>query len=288
MSSALIRFVLSLFLVGSLAGTFASLTLADPPVADSGLRRDVEYANVDGTSLTLDAFTPPGDGPFPACILVHGGGFTKGDKHSYITPIFEPLGKAGFAWFTIDYRLAPGHRWPAQADDVIAAIRWVKSHAAEYKVDAQRIAIIGESAGGHLVSWAGVKAPDDARVAAIVPFYAPHDLELQVERRKELGESMRGLLGLTELNDEAKATLRSASPITYVHEKLPPFLLIHGDEDKTVPLEQSTRFQQAMQSAGNTCDLVVIAGGGHGMGGWNKLESDYREQMIEWLKKTLR
>jgi acetyl esterase len=77
------------------------------------LKTDIEFARVGDVSLTLDAFVPEGAGPIPTCTLVHGGGFVRGDKQSYIKPLFEPLSKAGFAWFTINYRLAPQHRWRA-------------------------------------------------------------------------------------------------------------------------------------------------------------------------------
>ncbi len=276
-----------LTVLGHAGGAFAA-----PPNAPAGdsagtLRRDIEYRDVEGVRLTLDAFVPPGDGPFPTCILVHGGGFTKGDKRSYITPLFDALGKAGFVWFTIDYRLAPKYRWPACADDVEAAVVWVKRHAAEFKVDPRRIALIGESAGGHLVSYVGVRGSGEARVAAVVPFYAPHSLEMQVRKRQSLGAAETGLLGLTELNDDAYAKLRAISPSNYIQKGLPPFLLIHGDQDKQVPFEQSTVFQEQMRAAGNVCELIVVPQGGHGMGGWDKLYSDYREQMIAWLKKTL-
>ncbi len=176
------------------------------------LKKDIEFATIGGVSLELDAFVPAGDGPFPTCILVHGGGFTKGTKQSFITPIFEPLSKAGFVWFTIDYRLAPDHRWPACADDVQTAIRWVKAHAKEYKVDPQRIALIGESAGGHLVSYAGAVGKDDTSVAAVVPFYAPHDFVLQNENREKLGPSMVALFNLTELNDDSRKVLTAHRP----------------------------------------------------------------------------
>ena len=258
--------------------------------ADSALpavKADVEFARVGDISLTLDAFVPDGAGPFPTCILVHGGGFTKGDKQSYIKPLFEPLSQAGFAWFTINYRLAPQHRWPACAEDVETAIRWVKSHARDYKVDVTRIAIIGESAGGHLVSYAGTRAKSDTSVAAVVPFYAPHDLELQVRHRNALGESMTALLGLTELNDDTWKRLRAVSPGSHVHKGMPPYLLIHGDKDLTVPFEQSTRFQKQMLDLGNQCDLITIPEGVHGMGSWDKLNSDYREKLIAWLNVTL-
>ena len=270
--------------------TLLLLSANSADAADSAapsLRADIEFVKVGEVSLTLDAFVPEGPGPFPTCILVHGGGFVRGDKQTYIKPLFEPLSKAGFAWFTINYRLAPQHRWPACAEDVETAIRWVKAHAEEFKVDVTRIALIGESAGGHLVSYVGVKGKDDTRVAAVVPFYAPHDLELQVKHRNMLGESMTALLGLTELNDDAWKRLREVSPSSYVHKGTPPFLLIHGDKDPTVPFEQSTRFQKQMKEVGNLCDLITIPDGVHGMGSWDKLNSDYRDQLVAWLKTTL-
>src|SRR5262249_8344655 len=95
------------------------------------------------------------------------------------------------------------------------------------------------------------------------------------------------LLGLTELNDDAWKKLRETSPSSYVHKQMPPYLLIHGDKDPTVPYEQSVRFQKQMRDAGNVCDLVTVAGGVHGMGGWAKLGSDYQQQMIAWLNRTL-
>ena len=271
----------SLLLLTSLVGA------ADKPFTFPGLKQDIEFAKTGDVSLTLDAFVPEGAGPFATCILVHGGGFTKGDKHSFITPIFEPLSHAGFVWFTINYRLAPQHPWPACADDVAAAIRWVKTHAADYKVDVNRIALIGESAGGHLVSWAGVTGTGDTRVTAVVPFYAPHDLAVQVKRRGELG-GLAGLIGSEKLDDAAWKKLADISPINHIKPGLPPFLQIHGAADSTVPHSQSVDFEAKMKAAGNACETLTIPGGGHGMGGWAKLDSDYAAQMIAWLRKTLK
>ena len=256
--------------------------------ARAELKTDIEFAKPGGVSLTLDAFVPEGNGPFPTCILVHGGGFTRGDKTSFIKPLFEPLGKAGFAWFTINYRLAPTNRFPACIEDTEAAIRWVKAHAKEYKVDTQRIAIIGESAGGHIVSLVGVRAKGDTSIAAVVPFYAPHDLEFQVKARNAAGKSMEALFGITELNDAAWKTLRDASSTSYLRKDLPRYLLIHGDKDAQVPYEQSVKFNEKMKAIGAHCDFITIKEGAHGMGGWAKLNSDYQEQMIAWLKKVLK
>jgi len=252
------------------------------------LKTDIEFARPGGVSLTLDAFVPEGRGPFPTCILVHGGGFVRGDKQTFIKPLFEPLSKAGFAWFTINYRLAPTNRFPANIEDTEAAIRWVKAHAKEYKVDPKRIVLIGESAGGHIVSFVGVRGKGETSVAAVVPFYAPHDLELQVKARNALGPSMTALFGLTELNDAAWKALRDASSTSYLRKDLPPYLLIHGDEDVQVPYEQSVKFQERMKAIGARCDLITIKNGAHGMGGWDKVGSDYKEQMIAWLRKTLK
>lgn len=262
---------------------------AEPPATTlPALQADIEFAKVGDVGLTLDAFVPEGEGPFPTCILVHGGGWMRGTKQSYIKPLFEPLSRAGFTWFTINYRLAPDHRWPACSEDVATAIRWVRANAKKYKVDPARIALIGESAGGHLVSWAGAHSKGDTAVAAVVPFYAPHDLELHVRNRNALGAPMEALLGLKELNDEAYQVLRAASPSSQIHSGMPPYLLIHGDADEQVIYEQSPKFQEKMKAAGNRCDLIHIEGGAHGMGGWQKLGSDYQEQMIAWLRQVLK
>lgn len=256
-------------------------------LARAELKTDIEFAKVGNVSLTLDAYTPDGEGPFPTCILVHGGGFTRGDKTTFIKPLFEPLSKAGFTWFTINYRLAPKYKYPANIEDTEAAIRWVKAHAAEYKVDVNRIALIGESAGGHIVNMVATRAKGETSVAAVVPIYAPHDLELQVKLRKVLGTGLEALLGLKEINEETFKVLRETSPSSYLRADLPPYLLIHGDKDAIVPYEQSVQFQKKLQALGVKCDFITVQGGEHGMGSWDKLGSDYKEQLVAWLKTIL-
>ncbi|MBM3458277.1 MAG: alpha/beta hydrolase, partial [Armatimonadetes bacterium] len=249
---------------------------------------DLEFARAGEVGLTLDAAIPEGPGPFPTAILVHGGGFVRGDKQSFIKPLFEPLQKAGFAWFSINYRLAPAHRYPACLEDVETAIRWVNAHAREYRVDRARIALIGESAGGYLVSAAGARLRATARVTTVVPFYAPHDLEFQVRHRNDLGEAMRSLFGLTELNDAAWQTLRGASVGQFLKKGMPPYLLIHGTRDEQVPYEQSVRFAEQMEALGNSCELYTVPEGGHGMGGWERNHPEYREFLLRWLRKTMK
>src|SRR6185369_15942320 len=91
-------------------------------------RKDVEYGRPDNKPLLLDLHVPDGPGPFPTAILIHGGGFDEGSKSTNVRPLFEPLANAGFAWFSIDYRLAPKFRFPEAREDMDAAIKWVKAN----------------------------------------------------------------------------------------------------------------------------------------------------------------
>jgi acetyl esterase/lipase len=130
-------------------------------------QKDIEYGRPDGKPLLLDLHVPDGPGPFPAAILVHGGGFDEGSKSTNVRPLFDVLASAGFAWFSIDYRLAPEFRFPQAIADVNSVIRWVKAGAAMYRVDVSKIALIGESAGGFLVNDAGTHETPDTKVAAV-------------------------------------------------------------------------------------------------------------------------
>lgn len=260
------------------------------------VKRDIEYAQAGGESLKLDAFVPEGAGPFPAVIFVHGGGWSGGDKTGGNDPLFAPLAARGIAWFTINYRLAPKHHYPAPVEDVQTAVAWVKAHAAEFKVDPQRLALVGESAGGQLVAQAAVLAKDGTRVAAVVPFYAPVDFIADMERRGGLSTSMRGLFGRTEAKaDEATLQLlREASPIHqigqigHVRAGLPPFLLVHGTGDMSVLYNWSPQFQAKLRAAGVSCDLITIPDGAHGMARWESHNPEYKEKVADWLAQKLK
>ncbi|HVZ48053.1 MAG TPA: family 43 glycosylhydrolase [Gemmatimonadaceae bacterium] len=256
---------------------------------------DLEYGQAAGEKLLLDASVPAGDGPFPVAILIHGGGWSRGDKRSVpvgdsadIAPWFAPLTAGQFAWFSINYRLAPKHRWPACLEDVETAIRWVKAHAAEFKGDPDRIALIGHSAGGHLAAFAGTVVDDRARVQAVVG-YAPvtnHEQELPV--RGGVSTSLQALLNRPkEITPESLGLLRTISPLNHVRPGLPAYLLIHGDADKTVPIQQSYDFRAKLQENGVPCELLVIPGGVHALAKWGELAPDYPARMIAWLRTTL-
>ncbi len=260
------------------------------------LRKDVEYGQAGGERLLLDASVPAGAGPFPVAILVHGGGWSGGDKAGSnhpgdgadISPWFAPLTAAGFTWFSINYRLAPQNRWPACLEDVQTAIRWVKVHAAEFKGDPRRIVLVGHSAGGHLVCLAAVLAADDTRVQAVVGFAPVTDFEQELPVRGGLSPSLQNLHNRPkEMTPGALALLRETSPINHVQAGLPPFLLLHGDGDKTVPLEQSRNFQAKLRASGVPCELLIIPGAPHGLLTWDKFDPDYAAKMTAWLQRTL-
>ena len=253
-------------------------------------RNDIEFAKPGGVPLTLDASIPAGEGPFAAVIVVHGGGWEAGTKRSYEKPVLPVLTEAGFAWFTINYRLAPEYKYPAAVEDVEAAVRWVKAHAKEYKVDTERIALMGESAGGHLVAMVAVRPTKETRVAAVVDFYGPHDLYKRESEHGGVSKNLRQLLGVEKLDEEGIAKLKEASPATYVKKGLPPFLFIHGTKDAGVPYNQSLLMCAKLRAAGNRCEVFPVEGAPHGMGAWEENPNwlGYKQKVVEWLREALR
>jgi len=260
----------------------------------AAVQQDIEYKNVDGKALTLDASVPEGAGLFPAVILVHGGSWGRGDKRSYVTPLFDPLAAARYVWFSIDYRQTPQYQFPAPTDDLISAIEWVREHADEYKVDTSRLVLIGESAGGQMVGYVGARYGQELGIAAVVDFYGPNDMIVQGAKTKKEQEHpdpankspslLPEYLGIKDWDDAATEKMRESSPITYVSAEMPPFLCVHGTVDPQVDYSQSVNFCGAAAKAGGKCVVQTVEGGGHGMGGW---KTDWKPGVFAWLKKTL-
>jgi len=278
------------------------LLLAAATLACAADQKAVEFGHPGKDPLLMDLHVPDGAGPFPAAILVHGGGFDAGSRATNVRPLFEPLANANFAWFSIDYRLAPEAHYTEAVADVNAAIRWVKAHAAEYHVDPAKIAIIGESAGGFLVNYVGTHQTPETRVAAVVDFYGPTDYgALALERKAHPeafnmtsinGHAAHGggihYFGVDELNEAGLAKLRTVAPLFAVKKGMPPFLIIHGTKDDQVSFSQSTEFRDAMRKNGVPVEMITVEGGGHGMGGWRAPEMQHwKGEMVAWLEKTL-
>jgi acetyl esterase len=253
-------------------------------------RTDIEYANRGGESLTLDASIPDGKGPYPAVIIVHGGGFTQGNKGSFVTPLFPVFTNAGFVWFTINYRLAPKSHFPAPIEDAEDAVRWVKAHAAEYKVDPNRTALLGESAGGHIVAYIAATSGSKLGLKGVVPFYAPHDLYYEAMNQPQAQKTLRAFVGTgEEMNPAVIELLKQASPYYHVQKNMPSMLLIHGTADDLVAYEQSVRMLDKLRSAGVTAELYTVKDGNHGMGSWEQIPGGnaYKQYLVTWLRKTL-
>ena len=265
-------------------------------------QKDVEYTRPGGKAVLLDLHVPDGPGPFPAAILIHGGGFDEGSRSTNVKPLFDVLANAGYAWFSIDYRMAPEFRQPEASEDVASAIKWVKAHAATYHVDVARIALIGESAGGFLVNYAGTHETPETRVRAVVDIYGPVDYgKLALERRDHPERfNMTSInrhaangggihfFGAAQLDAAGLEKLHAVSPIFGVHKGMAPFLCIHGTKDDQVSYEQSPAMCKAMKVVGAGCEVIPIEGGGHGMSGWKAPEQQHwKPEMLAWLKKTM-
>lgn len=256
-----------------------------------GWTNDIVYSDP-MLAQKLDVWAPSGEGRFPIAIVVHGGGWVGGDKRiEWVQPLFPLLQQANFTIFTINYRLTPQSPYPAMIQDLEAAIKWVRKNAKKYKGDKDRIALIGESAGGHMVAYVGAKGRGDTKVDAVVDFYGAHDLLVLAKDRDggDLSKIARNLLQ-KPADNETEWRLREASPIQYVHKGMPPFLFITGTGDTTVPPNQSTLMCDKMKSVGARCEVFTIDAAPHGMSNWEKNPAfqTYKPKMVEWLKATLR
>lgn len=198
----------------------------------------------------------------------------------------------GYVAATVEYRLAPAARFPAQLDDALAAVKWLRTHASKYRVDSKRIAVAGGSAGGHLASllgmnswngtdWSGVSA--EGRVQAVVAFNPVLDLRPPATPPSP---AEPGLLGASF--GENPSLWRDASPVSHVGKSAAPFLLLHGTGDELVPYAQSLTMQRLLQKAGVTAELFTADGAGHGFLNAAPWYEPTVARMQEFLDRILR
>ncbi len=253
---------------------------------------DIEYARVDGDSLRMDAALPATTEKTPAVIIVHGGGWVRGDRRVDVQPLFKPLSDAGFAWFSISYRLATDvTQFGVAITDVQNAVVYVRSHAAEYNIDPGKIALIGESAGGQLAAMAALRGHGDTAVRAVVALYTPSDLVRLVKNSNYIPARIRNSVNGTPWESLIMAGLTQLSPIDNVRRDMPPFLFIHGTDDSLVPFEQSREMCERMKSAGASCEIYPVVGAGHGIRWWESspgLAAAYKHKMVDWLRQEFR
>ena len=240
---------------------------------------ELTYASVDGTELRLDLFRPTQAKvqSFPTVIWVHGGAWRAGSKSD--VPVLAWLNH-GFAIASVDYRLSPAAKFPAQVHDIKAAIRYLRASADQLNLDPNRFVIAGASAGGHLAALVGVSSgvselegtvgeyleqPSD--VQAIVAFYGASNLQTILSQSTAHGLSVREpalQLLLGGQPDEVPDLARLASPVAHVDSRDPPLWLIHGDADPQMPFEQSQELNSAFQKEKLSVNLDIVPGGKHG------------------------
>jgi alpha-L-fucosidase 2 len=257
----------------------------------------VLYGTVDGQPLTTDYYAPAGKGPHPIAIVIHGGGYHGGDsKNGSEAYVADFLAPAGYAVFSINYRLAPKYPYPYMVLDVERAVRYIRYHAKEWNADPDKIALVGGSAGGFLSNMVGLlNAPGDpgasdpvdresARAQAVVSLFAQSSFEFV-----PLNADVHRLLDPLIAEKGLQAAIQEASPITYASKDAPPFLEILGDRDEYIPFSEATNLQTALRAVGVRCDIIRIPNGKHGTGEWHKLPGvpDWEREMTEWLNTRL-
>jgi acetyl esterase/lipase len=235
--------------------------------ADGGLVHEgLTYAVVRGfRPLLLDLRLPPGPDPAPVVVWVHGGGFQYGDRRypsDEMAPeaFWRAATRAGLAVATIDYRLSGEARFPAQQEDAAAALAFLRRNAGQLGLDAERIGLWGESAGGAIAALAAFA---DRAVRAAALWYPVTDMGV---RNPALADSSEGRLLGGRPADLPELVAR-ASPVTRVPADPPPFLLVHGDADTIAAPEHSERLHQALLAAGGRSELELVPGGEHAFEG---------------------
>ena len=244
--------------------------------------KDIPYAGTKNPRQALDLYlpaSPKGAGPLPVVVNIHGGAWLGGDK-SGIGAIAGLVSSGDYAGVSVGYRLSGEAAWPSQIHDCKAAIRWIGANAEKYHLDPDRIGVIGGSAGGHLVAMLGTSGGVEAlegdlgpnkgvssKVRCVVDEFGPAELATMGDAPSSTDHNSptspeSKLLGAPIRQNPEKA--KDASPIAYVSKDDPPFLIIHGDKDMTVPFDQSERLTKALKGAGVEVLFIRVKDGGHG------------------------
>ena len=236
--------------------------------------RDVTYCNAADIALKMDLYHPVkvGDSPAPVAVNVHGGSWSFGDKRNSETMIDIPeLVGRGYFVVAVDYRLAPMYRFPAQIEDVKCAVRYLRANASQYNLDPNRIGAWGCSAGGNLVAMLGLTdgiaefegsggyPQQSSRVQAVVAMSAPADFML-TSYNSTHDRVFARVFGAASNTDPI---LVHFSPVSYVSKNAPPFFVLGGDKDDTVPIQQSEELARRLNQVGASANLQIVKNAHH-------------------------
>lgn len=250
---------------------------ADLAVPDSvKFERGIEFSNPDGQHLQVNLARPKsGDGPFPAVVCIHGGGFRAGTREGY-DALCVKLAERGYVAVTVTYRLAPAYQFPAAVHDCKAAVRWLKAHADTYHIDPRRIGAMGGSAGGHLALFLGVTAGvpqfegegdlnHTSDVNCVVSYFGPSDFTQSYGKSVDAHEVLPLFFG-GNLEQKRREHI-VGSPLYWITPAAAPTLCIHGTKDTYVAHEQAVWMVDRLKSSAVEAQLVTLDGAGHGFKG---------------------
>ena len=253
---------------------FTGTTTLKPTIEakPGAIYNDITYCTPAGVPQKLDVMYPASFNgkPTPVAVYIHGGGWTQGDKDTGVGAKDIPgILARGYIVVSLNYRLAPQYKWPAQITDVKCAIRHLRANAATYKLDPNKIGVWGGSAGGHLVSMLGTTdksagfdvgeyLDQSSRVQAVADLFGPSDLPAMAA-----GNSAGPITSVFGAQSRDDPILFKASPVTYITPDDPPFLILQGDKDTTVPMQQSQELYDKLKAAGVTATLVIVKNAEH-------------------------
>jgi len=281
--------LLSVFLFFACSKTNAGADLA---------YKDIVYATVNGMSLKLDIYLPAGISSPPLIIWVHGGAWRSGTKAN-VPNLFVDN---GFAVASVDFRQSTEAAFPAAVHDIKAAIRFLKAHAGRYKYNTKKIAIAGSSSGGHLAALAGTTngnpllegavgnyLSESSDVHAIIDYFGASNLTTILSQSTPHGLNVRKpalqlLLGAQPEDTIALAKL--ASPVFHIDKQDPPLLILHGDQDPQMPINQSLELEGQYRKLNLDVQLEVVYGAAHG--GDIFFSGEYTNLAINFLRRTLK
>lgn len=242
--------------------------MAEPQTGRVTIDEGVVFGRGGGRDLKCDVFMPPQQGAGrPGVLLVHGGGWRQGDR-SQLRGYGILLGRLGYVCVACEYRLSGEAKWPAQIHDVKAALRWMRANASNLGIDPKKIAVEGNSAGGHLslmiagtpnmpeFEGDGGNAGVPTDVAACIAFYAPTRFRRPGVDMSQLRDAVAFLFGA----DVTEETVDKASPIEHAKGGFPPTMLLTGNTDQLVDYRESVRMHRALADAGVPAELHVFDG----------------------------
>src|SRR6266481_7858563 len=263
---------LTILLLTALVCAAAELDIPSDVIVERG----IDYTSIPHGKLAMDIVRPRAAGKYPGIVLIHGGGFSGGQRDSYL-PMAVRLAQNGYVAAAVSYRLTPMFQFPLPLHDVKAAVRFLRAQAGKYGVDKEHMAAIGASAGG---TWSqflaitrnmpqfegtGANREESSSVDCAISYYGRSDMRRAYEGSRNAADALPPLLGGDRMN--ALDTHYRASPINWVTPDSAPILAIHGTRDQNVPFEQSVWLVERLRSVGVEAELETLAEAGHGFKG---------------------